>query len=146
MKEVVLDASVVAKWFIEEQDTEKALQVRDLYVDGKIGLITPVLILFELGNVLRKHPSFSIEDSERALEAFLNLKIDLRSFVEPTLLKKTYRLSKDLGITFYDASYLALARSLKLVLLTGDNDLYNKAVSSDSVALLSNLKVDDFTI
>lgn len=146
MEQVVIDASVVAKWFIEEKDTDKALQVRDLYLGEEISLTMPVLILFELGNVLRKHPLLSIEDSERALEAFLDLKIELRSFAESALLKEAYRVSKDLDITFYDASYVALARLHKIAFLTGDQELYDKAKGSINVVLLTNFEPGKFLI
>lgn len=146
MRRVVIDASVAAKWFIEEKDTDKALQVRDLYVDEEISLTMPVLILFELGNALRKHPSLSVEDSERALEAFLDLKIELRSFAESTLLKEAYRLSKDLNISFYDASYVVLAMLYEFIFLTGDEELYDKAKSSVNVVLLTDFKPREFLI
>ncbi len=36
VKTLVLDASVIVKWFNREEDTEKALQVEELYEKGSM--------------------------------------------------------------------------------------------------------------
>ena len=95
MKRIVLDASVILKWFIEEEDSDRALKIRDLYVQGKIGLSLPVLVLFELGNTLLKHPSMTLKDSETAFQALLDLGMEFRSFVEVELLKSAFKISRD---------------------------------------------------
>ena len=38
---MILDTSVIAKWFLEETDTEIALRIRDDYVSGKIDIEIP---------------------------------------------------------------------------------------------------------
>ena len=48
---IVLDASVVAKWFIEEEDTEKAIEIRDKFVQGEIEVLVHSLLIYEIGNV-----------------------------------------------------------------------------------------------
>ena len=45
MKEIVIDASVVVKWFIEETDSIRARFLRDKFIDGKIELIVPPLLI-----------------------------------------------------------------------------------------------------
>ena len=50
---VVVDASVVAKWYLEEEYTEKALKLRDMHVNGEIELTAPELLLFEVLNAIR---------------------------------------------------------------------------------------------
>ncbi|MEE8167770.1 MAG: type II toxin-antitoxin system VapC family toxin [Candidatus Hydrothermarchaeales archaeon] len=49
---VVLDTSVVAKWFLEGEGSEKALVIRDDFLSGKIPIIICDLTLYELGNLL----------------------------------------------------------------------------------------------
>ena len=50
---IVLDASVVAKWFIEEENTEKAIEItiRDKFVRGEIEVLAPSLLIYEIRNV-----------------------------------------------------------------------------------------------
>ncbi len=50
--EVVVDASVVVKWFVKEEGSEEALRLRDRYVEGEIQIIAPELITFEVLNAL----------------------------------------------------------------------------------------------
>ena len=41
MNEIIIDANVVVKGFIEEDDSDKALLLRDQFIEGKIGLLVP---------------------------------------------------------------------------------------------------------
>ena len=49
---LVIDASVVIKWFIEEKDSAKALLLKDNHINGKTILIAPDLLIYEAANVL----------------------------------------------------------------------------------------------
>ena len=51
---VVLDASVIAKWFVEEELSEKALKIRDLCVEGKLEIFIPELAFLEVLSALSK--------------------------------------------------------------------------------------------
>lgn len=59
---MVVDASVVVKWFVEEVYTDKALKLRDDPVDGLIGVAAPQLLTFGLLNSLKYNPAFGLED------------------------------------------------------------------------------------
>ncbi|MEM0011159.1 MAG: type II toxin-antitoxin system VapC family toxin, partial [Candidatus Bathyarchaeia archaeon] len=52
---VVADASVIVKWIIPEDYTEDALRLRDDFLDGKIDIHAPSIILLEVANALRKY-------------------------------------------------------------------------------------------
>ena len=39
--EVVVDASVIVKWFVEEEGSDKSLKLRDRYIEGEIRIIAP---------------------------------------------------------------------------------------------------------
>jgi len=64
---MILDASVILKWFIEEKDTDKALKIRDDYVAGKIDIEIPDLLIYELANVLR-YKQFTAEEIKSAVK------------------------------------------------------------------------------
>ncbi len=53
----VVDASVVAKWFLSERDSEAALSLRDRHVGGEVRLVAPDLMIYEVANALRYHPA-----------------------------------------------------------------------------------------
>lgn len=141
MRRFVLDASVIAKWFIDEEDTDRALAIRSLYAEGKIGLLLPILVLYELGNVLVKHPSTGVEDTKLALQALLDLQIKLGSPVETELLENIVRISKEHHVTFYDATYVSLSEWHGIGFITADRKLYEKIRSRFRVLLLSEIDV-----
>ena len=43
----VLDASVVLKWFVDEEDSSQALNLRKEFYAGKREIVVPDLLLFE---------------------------------------------------------------------------------------------------
>lgn len=141
LKTVVVDASVVAKWYIAEENSEKAVQIRDLHSTGKVTLTSPLLVLCEVGNTLTKHPSFAGQDAAKAFQSLLDLGLRLRSFAESSLLEKAFMISRELGITFYDAAYVALTADGPLI--TADKDLCMKIRRYCEVQLLSETNPED---
>jgi len=53
----VLDASVLIKWFSNEEYTDRALKLRDDFLQGYTELVVPDLLLYEVSNALRWHYS-----------------------------------------------------------------------------------------
>ncbi|PSG98536.1 MAG: hypothetical protein BRC29_00225 [Nanohaloarchaea archaeon SW_7_43_1] len=68
---VVLDASVVVKWFSEEDLTDKSLEIREMYLEDEIDIVLPDLILTELVNALRYSSEFDSEDVKTAIQIYL---------------------------------------------------------------------------
>jgi predicted nucleic acid-binding protein len=139
-----VDASVVAKWYIAEEDSEKAVQIRDLHSAGKVVLTSPLLVLFEVGNTLMKHPSFTGQDALKAFQSLLDLGITLRSFAEPSLLETAFKISRQFGITYYDAAYVALTTGGFLV--TADKELCMKIKPICSAQLLSETNPEELLV
>jgi predicted nucleic acid-binding protein len=69
---IILDASVVVKWFSEEEYTEKALEIRERIRMGEERVIVPDLLLYELANALKYNPSFDVNDVSDALTSILS--------------------------------------------------------------------------
>jgi len=114
----------VVKWFIDEEYSDRALKLRDMHVNGEIQIVAPELLPFEVLNALRYSGLFTVKEVKMAANSLLSYGIELyplREFVEETI---EIALSKD--ITVYDAAYLALARKLKTVFYTADEDLIEK--------------------
>jgi predicted nucleic acid-binding protein len=141
-----VDASVVAKWYIAEEDSDRALQIRDLHSDGKLVLSSPVLIIYEVGNALTRHPRFTNEDSAKAFQSLMDLGLGLRSLAEPTLLEKTFEISRQLRITFYDAAYVALARDYDTMLITADKALHRNIKRHCRTRILGETKPEELTV
>jgi len=139
VKGYVVDASVVAKCFIVEDYSYEALEIVDSHVKGRLLLSAPSLIIYELGNVLWRHPRIAAEKAYEFIEKFLDLQIGLVDiWSDAELLKCACGISKTKNLTFYDSSYLAMAERNRAKLITADEYLRNKAPTL--VLLLKELK------
>jgi len=94
---------------------------------------------------LTKHPSFTVEDSARAFKSLLDLGLKLRSFAESELLGKSFEISRQLRVTFYDATYVTLAKEYDAKLITADKDLHNKIKEYCDAQLLSETKPEELS-
>jgi len=121
----VLDASVVIKWFSEEEYTDRALKLRDDFSKGDIELVVPDLILYEVSNALRYNPDFDETDVADAVGTLFDIGI---SIIVPNreVINSALNLAYEHKITVYDAYYVALAKEINFKLITADRKLYLK--------------------
>lgn len=131
-----LDANVIAKWFIDEENTDKALEIRDQFLRGTFMIIEPTLLIYELGNVFWKHPAKSPEDVERDFKAFFDIGLHFLDVAKPEMLGAIHETARSLGITFYDATYLTVAEKEGCTLITADEQLQKKVRGDIAVELL----------
>jgi len=71
----VLDASVVVKWFVEEEGKEIALSIRDKFWRREIDIVVPDLLLYEISNALRYNPNLNEQDVKNAVDSIINMGI-----------------------------------------------------------------------
>lgn len=140
---IVVDSSVIAKWFFpSEEDSATALKIRDLFLSKEISIAVPMLVYYEINNLIRTAiKSLRIDEklAKSAYEGFLEL--DLIAYSSKELMEKTLGNAISLNISSYDASYLTLAEYLKVPLITADQKLIEKAKSN----LVQDLKTSWIT-
>lgn len=136
---VVVDASVVAKWFVEEEYSINALQLRDDYVNRSIDIAAPELLLFEVINSLRYNPEFGEKDLKESAKALEEYSLWLSPLVGK-LAEKTIENALKYGITIYDSSYLSLAELESKTLYTSDEKLLTRLKGSPLIRHLSEYK------
>ncbi|MCD6095517.1 MAG: type II toxin-antitoxin system VapC family toxin [Thermoprotei archaeon] len=124
-RRVVVDASVIAKWFLEEQYSDRALKLRDDYVKGLFSIVAPSLLTYEVLNALKYSRVYSIGELEEIGKALNKYGFDLYELRGEYKLE-TIRIAMEMDITIYDASYVALARRFNTVLYTADEELEEK--------------------
>lgn len=134
----ILDASVVLKWFVDEENSDKAIQLREEYYAGEREIVIPDLLLFEVANALRYNPDFEPDEIKDSVKTLFDMGIEI---IIPTysLLEKAIDLAKSLDVTCYDAAYLALAGDLGFEFITADRKFYNKV--RDEVKKVTPIKL-----
>lgn len=122
---VVLDASVLVKWFVKEEHSEKALEIRKSYLDRKINIACPQILPFEVLNVLRFNPEFGEEQLKTASEALQKYQLRLYPILGE-MAHMCVRNALNFGITIYDAAYISLAEYLDSKLYSADEKLLDR--------------------
>jgi predicted nucleic acid-binding protein len=120
---LVVDASVAAKWVLEEDGSDRANALR---AEG--GLIAPSLVAAEIGNTLWKavHRGLvSRADALVAAEAAL-LPFDALMANEE-LLARALEVAMELSHPIYDCFYLALAERERAPIVSADAKLLGAA-------------------
>ena len=125
MATVVADASVIVKWFVEEDHLETSLRMRDDYVAQRITIVVPAVAQFEVLNALRYSGGFGTDDLlevARTLDGYQLMEVVPHGDYS----EEAVRIAVDLGITMYDASYLALGKVRAIDVFTADEELLKK--------------------
>lgn len=118
-KMVVLDASVVVKWFQKEEGSELALEFENRHITGEEVIFAPDLLFYEIANVFCFKKSIDTEIAESAFDILAKIGIQIFS-VTPLEMKSILRFAKRYDITVYDALYTALAEKLECNFVTAD--------------------------
>ncbi len=132
MKRAVLDASVVLKWYLSDEDHgQPALDLLNRYLSGDLEIIAPTLLEYEVMNglvVAQRQGRLHEEVTISAIEGFLDLGIKIVSVLN--LYSRILHFCRVYTRSAYDASYLALAEAEQIHFITADENLYN-AVKKD---------------
>lgn len=118
MTEVVLDASVVMKWFRAdgERHLEPARSLRAVFEMGELIVFAPPLLRLEIVNVAGRRWHWSESVLLELAGALDDLGFEL---IEPELARVAYWTAR--GLTTYDAAYVAVAEGNGTRLVTDDD-------------------------
>ncbi len=116
---LVIDASVAAKWFNQEEFTDRAVEIKDGHVRGEVELIAPSHLVYEVGNSIHRNPQMTDEDARDSISALAGLEIALLPPDAPRL-SRTMEISRQRRVSFYDAAYIQAAEEADAALITAD--------------------------
>ena len=125
MKVCVIDASVIAAAFFQEEFAEAAAAL----LASDRPLQAPDLVIAEVANVIWKRQRRNeIDDTEAAglLADFRMLPLRITSASE--LIESAFELALRTGRTVYDCLYLALAVKTRSIMVSADKRLVNALV------------------
>lgn len=125
MKEAVLDASVVLKWFHHagEAHADEARQLRAEFEAGELRVAAPPLLWLEILNVAARKWQWGTVQLEALAISLADLGFDL---VEPE--PETVARWAGHGLTAYDAAYVAVAEEIGVQLITDDTQICQVAI------------------
>ena len=117
---VVIDASVVIKWLLQnperEPGTDKATQLMELVIKGEQPVLQPTHWLVEVGAVLARESPATASDDVMMLNA-----LELPASDEPQVLRRGIELGIELNQHLFDTFYHAVAlENQDGVLITAD--------------------------
>ncbi|MHB8631987.1 MAG: type II toxin-antitoxin system VapC family toxin [Candidatus Limnocylindria bacterium] len=121
MTEVVLDASIIARWFGPTADPPSA-KWRSDFEAGRLDITLPALIFLELVNVAARQWRWT---DVRLLELVRQLETSRFDIVDPHLDRVASWAAR--GLTAYDATYVALAEERGTWLITHDREILRVA-------------------
>ncbi|MCX8188224.1 MAG: type II toxin-antitoxin system VapC family toxin [Nitrososphaeria archaeon] len=120
---LVVDSSVVVKWYVLEEFRSEALAIRDDYLNGLFRLAAPSLMVYEVVNAVRySRKDIQPEKLKAICESLAKYGFDLYE-LKGEYANLTIDIAIENNITVYDASYIALAQYLDTSLYTSDTKL-----------------------
>jgi len=123
---VVLDTSVVIKWFRQgELMADQALALRAAYLDGQIAITVPSLLAYELANVLRYKEALTTRQVRDAVQSLFDMGLE---WVLPSgaAMRRAVEIARTNEATVYDATFAALAETLEAIFITADERLVRR--------------------
>jgi predicted nucleic acid-binding protein len=133
---VVIDASVILKWLLEdparEPDTEKALALIRSVLGGRLDVLQPVHWLAEVAAVAaRLAPQSAIQDVEMLAA------LEFPTTDDPHVIRRATSLAIETNHHLFDALYHAVALEHEdATLITADDRYYKKAKGHGAISTL----------
>lgn len=137
---IVVDTSVLIKWIKtkDEQLVEEARRLLGQVENKPLDVHVPALLLYEAGNILLLKTDLDPLGLDQAIDDLEALPFIVAPPATP-LLKRAARVGKQFNLTFYDASFLALAVELDCPLVTADRPFFDRTRSLPRVRHLSRI-------
>ncbi|TVR71951.1 MAG: PIN domain-containing protein [Sphaerobacteraceae bacterium] len=140
---LVIDASVIVKWFIPGEVLEEdATDIYQQFRSGVVELFAPDHIFNELASAITfasrgRSARLSAQDAREILSQAIEL--DIRTVQTTELLLPAFDLVHRHGASIYDSMYLALSDALPASLVTADERFYNVVNAQHDVLWLGDL-------
>jgi predicted nucleic acid-binding protein len=135
---IVIDASVAAKWFFQEEHSDAALDL----LGNPFDLKAPDFLYLELESLLCKRTRRKELSIEEALEMDIEIRsMPISSYPLAELRERAFELALETRSSIYDCLYLALAEALEAPMVTADRKFFQALQNSPLCNRL--LMVDD---
>ncbi len=129
---VVLDASIIVKWFCEEEYTDIALRIRDRFFGQELDVVVPDLMFYEVSNAIRYNMVLSLEEKLELIEDIYSTDFEVVSSTKE-IISEAMDSALDTDTTIYDNVYLAVGRFKRCNLITADKVFRNKINTNEVI-------------
>ena len=133
-KNLIIDASVVAKAFLDEEGSFVDDELMRMSSRKDLNIMAPSIILPELLNVLSKNFR-NFESVRWAFELFKDFGIGIIDPDNSYIMGAIKNACEYKNVSYYDASYHALAREFGAVFLTADKKYYDSVKEKENIVL-----------
>lgn len=138
--EFVVDASVVAKLYFPEDDSDLV----EIVLGGGDRIIAPDFLFVEMASIAAKKVRRGLATMESAVRSVNSLTLFVDEWVASSgMAERAFDLAATHGFSAYDGTYLALAEARGFELLTADIKLVRLARGAGFGALLRPLSPMD---
>ncbi|MEJ7772845.1 MAG: type II toxin-antitoxin system VapC family toxin [Geodermatophilaceae bacterium] len=142
MTRLLIDTSVLLKWFHSEGESEldQARKLRSAHVAGELHAHMLDLAPYEVGNVLSRALRWTAGDVADQLD-------DLSAILGPPLvmtpawLRRAAALAHLHSLPFYDASWAATAAELGIPLISADRRLLDAGLAESPTEVATRLRL-----
>ena len=135
---LVLDASVIVKWFCEEEYTDIALRIRDRFFGGELKVVVSELMFYEVSNAIRYTGMLSMEEKLELVGDMFSMDFDVVTS-NKEILSEAMKSALDTDTTIYDNVYLAVGRFKRCNLITADRAFRDK-INTNEVVFIGELE------
>ncbi len=127
MARAVIDASTLVAALLPEEPTKDAARsILTRFVEDEIELVAPTLLNYEVANsLLKAERDRKRRVGSKSIDAMLKELSGLDISLLPVTMEEMVSLARRFDRSSYDASYLALAESEGVPLITADRRLHN---------------------
>jgi predicted nucleic acid-binding protein len=127
----VIDASVALRWFLEEETHPISDQILEMVIGQPEHFAVPELFAFEMFSVLQRlHPS-GLEAFQKGVVPLIQGGLFRQPMTEKLAILADHYVR--MGLTGYDACYIALAKELKSLWLTFDQKAH-RAIEGENIS------------
>lgn len=142
MTTLLVDTSVLVKWFHTEGESElaEARAVRDATLFGDVQTRVIDLALYELGNVLLRALAWRAEEIADQLDDVVTV-CGPPLAMSPEWFGLAARLGVEHQLTFYDAAWAAAALALQVPLVTTDSQLLGAGLAESPSEVVRRLRL-----
>jgi predicted nucleic acid-binding protein len=137
-KTIVIDSSVAVKW-LNRQDEKHTIQADRILHDvqkEKVSLIMPELAKYEVGNALL-YKQMPVQNAFGSLATYYSIPIQFMP-QDQQQAQSAMQIAYENKVTFYDASFMALAKEHQADLITDNPKHQEKKINGLKVISLED--------